>query len=545
VSAAPVERVAEPPRLAAVRPRPPRWRAARVARWTAIGAFSLYLATGGGRIVGSDEVTMFEVARALLAGHVAVPEGATLQGRDGRFYSKNAAGQAVLALPLVALGAAAGRAAHLPPEKRALAERAVTSVFNAAVTAVLLGVLVYTAIGFGAGAPAAVAAALLLGFATPVWVYAKSFMAEPLQALGLLLALGGAGRVLLGDRGAARIAGVGALIAISAKLSMLPLALCCLTPLLGAPFATWGWPVAGVALALLGHGAYDVARFGTPFETGYGAQATSAAYTTPLWVGVYGLLVSSGKGVLWYAPAVWLAPAGAQAMRHGARPYDTRPPDAGRGFSLARVTWAIALAWAVALVLYGRFQHWAGDGSYGPRYLVPLLPLAFVPVAFALDRMGDARRALAWLLGAAGFLVALGGVAIYFGAEMREVGDYPYTLPLDHPRFMEASHFDPRQAPPLVHWRMLARNAAEHVAGHAPRLGGTADSTSGPRDPRTGLDAVDQRRLLHALDFWWTYAAYEGLPAAPLAAVALIFTAWGVLALGRAWRRAVRLERGP
>jgi hypothetical protein len=83
---------------------------ARTARRIAIGAFLVYAATGGGRITGSDEVTMFELSRALLHGAIAVPAGATLDGPDGRHYTKNSAGQAVLALPLTAAAEAAGGA---------------------------------------------------------------------------------------------------------------------------------------------------------------------------------------------------------------------------------------------------------------------------------------------------------------------------------------------------------------------------------------------------------------------------------------------------
>ena len=95
---------------------------------------------------------------------------------------------------------------------------------------------------------------------------------------------------------------------------MLPLALACLVPLIGAPWRAWLAPGAGGwRWRCAGHAAYGVARFGTPFETGYGAQATAAAFTTPLLVGLYGLLLSSGKGVAWFAPALWLAPRGWRA----------------------------------------------------------------------------------------------------------------------------------------------------------------------------------------------------------------------------------------
>jgi hypothetical protein len=518
---------------------------ARTARWLALAAFLLFAATGGGRIVGSDEVTMFELSLALLAGRIEVPPGATLVGPDGRHYTKNAAGQAIVALPLVGAGEAGARASGLDPARRRLAARFVASFFNAIVTAVLLGAFYAAARALGAGAGASLAAVFLLGFTTPLWVYAKSFMAEPLQALGLLLALAGAS--LAGEAKACRavrspevLAGLGALLAVSAKLSMLPLVLGCLTPLVGVPRPRWRAPAAGLALALLGHAVYNVARFGTPLETGYGAQATPAAYTTPLLVGLYGLLISSGKGVMWFAPALWLAPAGARAMVRGAR------PDAGGlagrlglGRPAGRAAWGAAAAWGVALLLYARFQHWAGDGSFGPRYLIPVLPLAFLPVAFALSSRPAARWA-ALALGALGLLVQIGGVAVYFGAQMREAGDYPYRLPLADPRFMSESHFNPAFSPIAGHWRMLLRNAREHVRGGAPRLTG-----GGEVDPRLGLNAGEQRALLHALDFWWLYLGYAGFPRVPVWAALALLLAFAAWAAARA-RAALDAEtRGP
>jgi hypothetical protein len=183
-----------------------------------------------------------------------------------------------------------------------------------------------------------------------------------------------------------------------------------------------------------------------------------------------------------------------------------------------------------ALALYARFQHWAGDGSFGPRYLVPLLPLAFLLVALALDGASAARRRAAWILGLAGLAVQIGGVAIYFGAQMREAGDYPYTLPLEHPRSMSDSHFNPRYSPIAGHWRMLVRNASEHLRGEWPRLSG-----EGAGDSRLAVGAEDQARLLHALDFWWLYLVYGGLPRTPVLVVAGALKLIALLALAGAW----------
>ncbi len=50
--------------------------------------------------------------------------------------------------------------------------------------------------------------------------------------------------------------------------------------------------------------AYNSWAFGSPFSTGYGQEAT-AGWSTPLWVGLPGILLSPSNGLLFYAP-LWL-----------------------------------------------------------------------------------------------------------------------------------------------------------------------------------------------------------------------------------------------
>jgi len=513
----------------------------RTARRIGLAAFLLFALTGGGRITGSDEVTMFELSRAMLHGHIAVPEGATLRGPDGRFYSKNTAGEAVLALPLVAASEAAARIGHFREERAVLAAHFGASFFNAFVTALLLAVFYAFARRLGVGPRAALGATALLGFTTPVWVYAKSFMAEPLEALGLLLALGGAALAsqggrheLPGERRWSWLAALGVFLAISVKASMVPIALCALL-WSGPRWRRWVPPLAGLAVAILGHVAYNFSRFHDVFETGYGGQASLAAFRTPLLVGLHGLLLSSGKGVMWFAPALWLVPAGWAEMTRS-RAHSSEPRHGAAARSAAFGAAAMVL---VGLLQFATFQHWAGDGSWGPRYLVPLLPVAFLPVAFALGGATRLRRRVAWVLGIAGLLVQLAGVGIYFGAEMREVGDYPYTLALDDPHFMEASHFNPRFSPITRSWAMLAANVAAHLHGDLPRLG-----AAGAVDPRLGISVADQATLLRAIDVWWLYARYAGLPAVPLGLAAFVLLAAAALAALAAFGAAGREAAG-
>ena len=159
---------------------------------------------------------------------------------------------------------------------------------------------------------------------------------------------------------------------------------------------------------------------------------------------------------------------------------------------------------------------------------------------------------------ALGAAVNAGGVAIYFGAQMREAGDYPYTRALDDPSFMAESHFNPWRMPIAAHWRMLGRNAALFARGEGPKLTPAAASGSdvpAPNAPEHGISSVEGERLAlppsqvdaltRGLDFWWTYAAYAGLPWLPLLAVAaLLFVAAG-FAFARAWRAVRALEVRP
>src|SRR6185503_11107698 len=186
---------------------------------------------------------------------IRVPEGATMRGPDGQTYSKNTWGEALLALPLVVVGDVAARAAGFQGERAQWAARFVASFFNAVVAALLLAALYAALRGLRVSARASLGATVALGFTTPLWVYAKSFMAEPLEALGLLLAISGAARAgaapaLADQRAGEYLAAVGAFLAISAKLAVAPLVLVCLAAQGFRRPRGWLVPLAGVACAL-------------------------------------------------------------------------------------------------------------------------------------------------------------------------------------------------------------------------------------------------------------------------------------------------------
>jgi hypothetical protein len=109
-------------------------------------------------------------------------------------------------------------------------------------------------------------------------------------------------------------------------------------------FGLWAW--------------YNQYRFGAPWRLGY----KGFGFDTPFFEGLYGLTLSSGRGVLWFVPLVVVAAVG------GRDAYWRAP--------------AIALA-AIGMVVarpffYASWTAWEGGVTWGPRFLAPAMPMLAV-----------------------------------------------------------------------------------------------------------------------------------------------------------------------
>ncbi|MDQ3929222.1 MAG: hypothetical protein M3328_08755, partial [Chloroflexota bacterium] len=191
---------------------------------------------------------------------------------------------------------------------------------------------------------------------------------------------------------------------------------------------TWGVGfVAGMLPLML----YNWSVFGNALLTGYGTDLR-ATFKTPLGEGVYGLLLSPGKGLVWYAPPVLLAAWGLLRFARKHR---------------AEATFMLLLG-ASVVALFALYAFWHGDGSWGPRYLIPFLPFALLPAADLFDRLGS-RTPLKSLAVAVvlslGFFVNLLGVLVNF--------DTYINLGYDD----QARHFVPAASPIVGHFNLLGQ----------------------------------------------------------------------------------------
>ena len=192
---------------------------------------------------------------------------------------------------------------------------------------------------------------------------------------------------------------------------------------------------------------------------------------------------------------------------------------------------------AANALFHAKFASWAGEGSWGPRYLVPFLPFLILPAAELVAAADRARRRAAAFALAVGLLVQVGGTAVYYGSYMRDLGEYPYERTFSDPLFMVRSHFVPNYSPLVGHWRLLNRNAALLLdPALRPELTPRTDVAG-----RLPLAAADHEELRYVVDFWFCYLLYARMPAAlilvPLA-VLLALTLGASVGLARAARAA-------
>ncbi len=259
------------------------------------------------------------------------------------------------------------------------------------------------ALGYSPGASLTVAA--VLSVASPLWHYSKEFFSEPLGALGVTWFVCFMVRASRGGRArdwalSATMMGV----AILAKPAHAILLLPAVVPLgwhwsqLGRDTASRavGFFLLGLAGATSIGAAYNVARFGSPLETGYGNELLE--WTTPLWEGVRGLLVSPGRGLFLYAPATILGVV-------------TLPRFAARAPTIAAF---VALSLLAFVLFYARWYMWEGGWCWGPRFLIPILPLLLLPLLCLFEEPPKnriARAIVATILGLS-FVVACSGVIV-------------------------------------------------------------------------------------------------------------------------------------
>ena len=311
---------------------------------------------------------------------------AFVKGRDGHYRSAYSFAPAVEAAMIGALLNGTGAIDMGAPRAASLVAKLAASLLTALACAFAFltarrrtttwqAILIAVGLGLGTGLWPTVSQTLwqhetaIFGLMAAVWLLERQpDQPPPLWALGLALGLAGMAR--------AQITPAIAVLAVAAVwrtrswrsvVGLWPLAACALgTAALGVLW--FGHPL-GPRLAMLS----DMPQ----------THMVPGTISREPWVGALGLLVSPNRGILIFSPVVLVAFAG--VFRIGR---------AGTGRSALRWYGAAALA---QYLTYSAFSVWWAGYTYGPRYMLDLLPMLVPLAAVGLSWLA-ARRAWRWVL---------------------------------------------------------------------------------------------------------------------------------------------------
>ncbi len=346
--------------------------------WLFLALVAIYLLTYTGRFHVIDEVSIYALAENL-AKRGALDTDQILWsqwarpprevqgdfGRGGHVYSQKGWPTALLPATLVALA--------LPVDRWGLVFAAFfANIPLTALTAVGLAAFLHQ---LGFTARTATWTALIYGVGTLAWPYSRLLFGEPVATLGLVGALYAAHRGR--ETNSVRWLLLSALLfafavwARAVNLLLWPFFVLYLGATHTSPRPwrrTLFWAGSALVLGGGGYALYNVVRFGAPWYTGYQVSLREA-FSTPVWLGAYGLLLSPFRGLAWFSPIVW-------AVLMGARPFYRRDPHSARVFAGMFATYTL---------FYSTWWSWSGEFAWGPRFLLPVLPVLMPFVAAAWE----------------------------------------------------------------------------------------------------------------------------------------------------------------
>jgi hypothetical protein len=416
--------------------------------------FAIYLLSFSGKFHVMDELAVFsagynlaQTGRAdinqLIWTNHWTPNPPGVWGQDNNLYTKKPPGISFIVAPLLKLGTGMVglNLIHLG------------LLTNSMVTALTASLLFTWLLDLGFSTKTALTGAFGYGLGTVAWVYARMFWESSLLALCFLAAVWTAYRAVYRANSSRHwmwvlLCGLAVGCGLSLRFEAI-LATFLVGVFLGWNLATQEARVSfiersrrlGVALLiyltpsiLIGLGLlyFNLIRFGALAETGYSQELL---FKAP-WVGSFGLLFSPGRGLFIYAPLMLL-------LFWGIRPAWRRLPSA--------YFWLMMSLSLCYWLFYGSWFAWGGTWGWGPRFLLPILPLLMVFVVEPIELWGRLGPGPGYylrfggivLLAILSILVNLLGIAVDFNEHFLRLGSNENFV------------FNWAVFPPLAHWQIL------------------------------------------------------------------------------------------
>jgi hypothetical protein len=467
--------------------------------------FSLYLVTAPGYVYEADvsQLRMAVAGSLIDRFDLSVTPDIGLRGTDGRSYSWFGLAPAIMVVPCYL----AGKYSGVPPANY---ECLVNIVISAA-TAVLVFLF---AVHLGYSPRASSIASFFYGLGTMAWYYAKDPGDHAIETLLILLT------AYFGHRSGkenkikdllltALFLGL-ALLTRPTSMLIVPALICLFfkgkmgadksntTSLLAvanqiALFLLAFLPFAGLYLW------YNHYRFGYFLENGYGLIAARLGLDyfnkSRFMTGLYGLLLSPGKGFFYYAPVTAL-------FFFSIRPFCRRHPEAGISFLLIILSY---------LAFYASYIYWHGCSGWGPRFIFVITPFLVIPTASLFDSRLWIKKKLVrvavYALLIASLMVQTAAVSVNFfkyDLDLRiehgvkyEVAKGDGAQPIISPP--AAVFFDWRRSPIIAQFRSMGKIFAGLHDYHY------VNAT----ESITDTDGIRRAPWMNLYDFWWFYKYFS------------------------------------
>ena len=491
-------------------------------------ALVVYLGTAGGSLATTDAVATYDVTRQIVAAGTVALSGDLVGneaylGPDGLHYSPFGLLQSIWNIPFYLVGRAAATVLGprgLPVESLTKATVALGNAVAAALCVWLIWRI--TILVTAGGVRVAVGAAAIAAYATPLWPYSKFGFNAPLSAVLVAASVYFSLKTAEDGRGrSASLAGAACAVALLTRHELALVALPSLALIGSAPGARrlrlWGSWAAGAMPATIVWLWYNHARFGSIWETGYFRDQTigmGSSFAGGLW----GLLCSPAASVFLYSP---IALPALVALAWARRDHP-------------RLTWTLVSLALIFTLFYAQMASWAGGRSYGPRYLVPIIPLLCVPVAmwlFSLPVVAKRWLVACCILSAAvqvpGVLVDFSKVRVAYARQFQN-GTYEAR--------MNTWEANPLALNTKASVRAVS-TVVRHLTGMEPKP--VVDRRAGAARGEFG------QQLAFSIDFWWIYLFYLGaIPAWLSIGTGVVFLLSVVLLMAGIWRRTKGDTRG-
>ncbi len=298
--------------------------------------------------------------------------------------------------------------------------------------------------------------------------------------------------------------------------------------------------IAGVAPSIILNAAYNLLRFGSPLRAEPHADATFGVI--PL-SSLPELLLSPGKGLIWYTPAVLL-------LLLAARRFWRRAPEAALLFGIIC---------AVYLLFYSSVTYWHGDPAWGPRYLYATLPYLILPLDSVLASFRAYRprvRGIIIAVLALSFLVQLTAVSVSYWRQFHYIQAAHHDQVTQHVWGYDQNYWWVPSQSPIIYSFAGAVDIMHTYVSHRPLLSyPTSERYSVAQDRcdfhpygRTSVCLTDYDDLRYRANFntfslWWlhTYPWWDKGTVVALATILGSLWLGGLVALAMSFRR---LERG-